>query len=170
MSDVVASPRRITRDLLEGRITVDFPRWTYDHEFPDIGIRQRSVTSEVLHHAADHLTPVVLELGGKSPCIVDETANLPLAAKRIVFGKFINCGQTCVAPDYVYCAESVRDAEGLGITVSYWQDEAAIAAWKQQAEHRLAQERGKRDWYAGYRIRIAKVERAYGFDTDGGAI
>ena len=67
-------------------------------------------------------------------------------------------------------AESVRDAEGLGITVSYWQDEAAIAAWKQQAEHRLAQERGKRDWYAGYRIRIAKVERAYGFDTDGGAI
>ena len=67
-------------------------------------------------------------------------------------------------------AESVRDTEGLGITVSYWQDEAAIAAWKQQAEHRLAQERGKRDWYAGYRILTAKVERAYGFDTDGGAI
>ena len=63
-------------------------------------------------------------------------------------------------------AESVRDAEGLGITVSYWQDEAAIAAWKQQAEHRLAQERGKQDWYAGYRIRIAKVERAYSFDAD----
>ena len=63
-------------------------------------------------------------------------------------------------------AESVRDAEGLGITVSYWEDEAAIAAWKQQAEHRLAQERGKRDWYAGYRIRIAKVERAYGFDVN----
>ena len=63
-------------------------------------------------------------------------------------------------------AESVRDVEGLGITVSYWQDEVAIAAWKQQVEHRLAQERGKRDWYAGYRIRIAKVERAYGFDVD----
>ncbi len=63
-------------------------------------------------------------------------------------------------------AESVRDAEGLGITVSYWQDEAAIAAWKQQAEHRLAQERGKRDWYAGYRVRIAKVERTYGFNAD----
>lgn len=70
----------------------------------------KAVGREVLHHAADHLTPVVLELGGKSPCIVDETANLPLAAKRIVFGKFVNCGQTCVAPDYVYCAESVRDA------------------------------------------------------------
>lgn len=63
-------------------------------------------------------------------------------------------------------AESVRDTEGVGITVSYWQDEAAIAAWKQQAEHRLAQERGKQDWYAGYRIRIAKVERAYSFDAD----
>ena len=63
-------------------------------------------------------------------------------------------------------AESVRDAEGLGITVSYWQDEAAIAAWKQQAEHRLAQERGTRDWYAGYRVRIAKVERTYGFNAD----
>ena len=63
----------------------------------------------VMEKAAAHLTPVALELGGKSPCIVDETADVAVAAKRIVFGKFLNCGQTCVAPDYVYCAESVRE-------------------------------------------------------------
>jgi aldehyde dehydrogenase (NAD+) len=51
--------------------------------------------------AAQHLTPVTLELGGKNPCIVDETANLQIAAKRIVWGKFINAGQTCIAPDYI---------------------------------------------------------------------
>jgi aldehyde dehydrogenase (NAD+) len=51
--------------------------------------------------AAKNLTPVTLELGGKNPCIVDETANLQLAAKRIVWGKFINAGQTCIAPDYI---------------------------------------------------------------------
>lgn len=70
----------------------------------------KSVGKEVMRKASEHLIPVTLELGGKSPCIVDETANLPLAAKRIVFGKFVNCGQTCVAPDYIYCAESIRDA------------------------------------------------------------
>ncbi len=59
--------------------------------------------------AAETLTPVTLELGGKSPCIVDETADVPLAAKRIVWGKFLNLGQTCVAPDYILCAESVHD-------------------------------------------------------------
>ena len=69
----------------------------------------QSVGREVLRRAAEHLTPVVLELGGKSPCIVDETADIPLAAKRIVFGKFLNCGQTCVAPDYILCHASVRE-------------------------------------------------------------
>ena len=59
--------------------------------------------------AAEHLTPVTLELGGKSPCIVERSAKIDLAAKRIVFGKFLNCGQTCVAPDYVLCDESIRD-------------------------------------------------------------
>ena len=63
----------------------------------------------VMQKAAEHFTPVTLELGGKSPCIVDETANIALAAKRIVFGKFINSGQTCVAPDYLYCHNSVKD-------------------------------------------------------------
>lgn len=55
----------------------------------------------VMKRAAENLTPVTLELGGKSPCIVDRTANLKLAAKRIAFGKFLNAGQTCVAPDYL---------------------------------------------------------------------
>ncbi len=70
----------------------------------------QAVGREVMKHASEHLTPVTLELGGKSPCIVDKTANIRLAAKRIVFGKFLNCGQTCVAPDYIYCDPSVRDA------------------------------------------------------------
>ncbi len=69
----------------------------------------QAVGKEVMTKAAAHLTPVTLELGGKSPCIVGKTANIPLAAKRIVFGKFLNCGQTCVAPDYIYCHESVHD-------------------------------------------------------------
>ncbi len=62
----------------------------------------------VMEAAAKHLTPVTLELGGKSPCIVHEDAKLELAAKRIVFGKFINAGQTCVAPDYLYVHRSVK--------------------------------------------------------------
>lgn len=69
-----------------------------------------SVGKEVMRHAAEHLTPVALELGGKSPCIVEKTANLKLAARRIVFGKFLNCGQTCVAPDYIYCDKEIKDA------------------------------------------------------------
>lgn len=69
----------------------------------------QAVGKEVMRQAANHLTPITLELGGKSPCIVDRTANLKLAAKRIVFGKFLNCGQTCVAPDYIYCDRSIRE-------------------------------------------------------------
>ena len=69
----------------------------------------QSVGREVLRHAAEHLTPTALELGGKSPCIVDETAKLALAARRIVFGKYLNCGQTCVAPDYILCHRDVKD-------------------------------------------------------------
>ena len=68
-----------------------------------------NVGKEVLRHAAEHLTPAVLELGGKSPCIVDKSANIELAAKRIVFGKYLNCGQTCVAPDYILCHQSVKE-------------------------------------------------------------
>jgi aldehyde dehydrogenase (NAD+) len=69
----------------------------------------KSVGREVMTKAARHLTPVTLELGGKSPCIVDRTADPALAARRIVFGKFLNCGQTCVAPDYILCDRAVKD-------------------------------------------------------------
>ncbi|MEW8985902.1 MAG: aldehyde dehydrogenase, partial [Bacillus sp. (in: firmicutes)] len=63
----------------------------------------------IMEAAAKNLTPVTLELGGKSPCIVHHDANVKLAAKRIAWGKFINAGQTCVAPDYLYVHESIRD-------------------------------------------------------------
>ncbi len=63
----------------------------------------------VLQAAAQYLTPVTLELGGKSPCIVDDDADLRIAAQRIVWGKLVNCGQTCVAPDYLFVHRSVQD-------------------------------------------------------------
>lgn len=63
----------------------------------------------IMEKAAKHLTPVSLELGGKSPCIIDKTANLKLAAKRVVFGKFLNAGQTCVAPDYIFVHKDSKE-------------------------------------------------------------
>lgn len=68
-----------------------------------------SVGKLVMEKASKNLTPVCLELGGKSPCIVDRTANLKLAARRIVFGKYLNLGQTCVAPDYLFVQEEVKE-------------------------------------------------------------
>ncbi len=70
----------------------------------------KDVGQKVYRAASEHLTPVTLELGGKSPVIVDSTAKVDLAAKRLVFGKFLNVGQTCVAPDYVIAHKSVADA------------------------------------------------------------
>lgn len=58
--------------------------------------------------------------------------------------------------------ESARGADGFGITVSYWDSEASIAAWRAQAEHAVARERGRREFYRGFQLRVAKVERAYG--------
>ncbi|MDE7464699.1 MAG: aldehyde dehydrogenase, partial [Clostridiales bacterium] len=69
----------------------------------------KKVGQLVYEKAAANMTPVTLELGGKSPLIVDKTANLKLAARRIVWGKLINVGQTCVAPDYLWCDSSVKD-------------------------------------------------------------
>lgn len=69
----------------------------------------KAVGKEVMAKAARHITPLTLELGGKSPCIIDSGANIKLAAKRIAFGKYLNCGQTCVAPDYILCEKSVKD-------------------------------------------------------------
>ncbi len=63
----------------------------------------------VMHAAAAHLTPVTLELGGKNPCIVDADANIAVAARRIAWGKFVNAGQTCIAPDFVLAHRAVKD-------------------------------------------------------------
>ncbi len=68
-----------------------------------------SVGRIVMTAAAQHLTPVTLELGGKSPCIVDRTADLAVTARRIAWGKFMNAGQTCIAPDYVLVEESIEE-------------------------------------------------------------
>ncbi len=78
----------------------------FDYIFFTGGVK---VGKLVMEKASRHLTPVTLELGGKSPCIVDETANLKNAAKRLAFGKFLNAGQTCVAPDYLLVQESVKE-------------------------------------------------------------
>lgn len=69
----------------------------------------KKVGKLVYEKASEKMIPVTLELGGKSPCIVDSTAKIKLAAKRIVFGKLLNVGQTCVAPDYIFCEESIKD-------------------------------------------------------------
>ena len=63
----------------------------------------------VMQAAAKHLTPVILELGGKSPCIVDRDADVPVAAMRIAWGKTLNCGQTCIAPDYLLLHKDIKD-------------------------------------------------------------
>ncbi len=78
----------------------------YDYIFFTGGV---TVGKIVARAAAEHLTPTTLELGGKSPCIVDETASIPVAARRIMWGKSINAGQTCVAPDYLLVHEKVAD-------------------------------------------------------------
>ena len=79
------------------------------HRFDAIFFTGSSKVGKIVMKAAsEHLTPITLELGGKSPAIVDADANVNLAAKRIVWGKFTNAGQTCVAPDYVYVHEKVK--------------------------------------------------------------
>lgn len=94
---VVTGGRAANQDLL---------RQHFDYIFFTGG---KAVGRQVMEAAAKHLTPVTLELGGKSPCIVDETADIAMAARRIVWGKFLNCGQTCVAPDYVAVHASVKE-------------------------------------------------------------
>lgn len=78
-----------------------------------------SLGKMVMEAASKHLTPVVLELGGKSPCIIDKTANLSIAAKRVAWGKVLNAGQTCIAPDYLMVHEEVKD-EFLTLVVKEW--------------------------------------------------
>ena len=94
---VVEGGRAENQALLEQR---------FDYIFFTGGV---SVGKEVMAKAAMHLTPVTLELGGKSPCVIERSAKLNLAAKRIVFGKLLNCGQTCVAPDYILVEKAVKE-------------------------------------------------------------
>jgi len=95
--------------VMEGGVpeTTALLREKWDHIFYTGNGRVGRIVMEA---AAKHLTPVTLELGGKSPCIVDESADLDTTAKRIVHGKFVNAGQTCVAPDYVLVHDRVHDA------------------------------------------------------------
>ena len=86
----------------------------------------------VMEAAAKHLTPVILELGGKSPCIIDRTANLSVAAKRIAWGKALNAGQTCIAPDYLMIHEDVKD-KFLKLLVKEWKH--LLTKNPQEAKH-----------------------------------
>lgn len=94
-------------EVIEGGIEVSqellAQRWDYIFFTGSV-----AVGKIVAKAAAENLTPVTLELGGKNPCIIDETANLKLAAKRIVWGKFLNAGQTCIAPDYILIQKDMK--------------------------------------------------------------
>ena len=94
--------------VVEGgaKVSQDLLRQKWDYIFFTGSVRIGKI---VYKAAAEHLTPVTLELGGKSPCIVDETANLKIAARRIVWGKFLNAGQTCIAPDYLIVKNEIKD-------------------------------------------------------------
>lgn len=94
---VVEGGREQNKELLDQK---------FDYIFFTGGI---AVGTEVAKRASNNLIPYTLELGGKSPCIVEKSANLKIAATRIAFGKFLNCGQTCVAPDYILIDEKVKD-------------------------------------------------------------
>ena len=91
-----------------------------------------SLGKMVMEAAAKHLTPVILELGGKSPCIIDKSADLKVAAKRVAWGKSLNAGQTCIAPDYLMIHEDVKD-KFLKLLVKEWQE--LLTNDPQQAKH-----------------------------------
>jgi aldehyde dehydrogenase (NAD+) len=94
--------------VIEGDYTVTSK--LLDSKFDHIFFTGSSRVGQIVYEkASKHLTPVTLELGGKSPTIVDETANLKIAAERILFGKFLNAGQTCIAPDYIYVHDTIHD-------------------------------------------------------------
>ncbi|MEY3431354.1 MAG: hypothetical protein RIS53_252 [Bacillota bacterium] len=91
----------------DAKVTTELLKLRFDHIFFTGSTRVGQIVYEA---AAKFLTPVTLELGGKSPTIIDETANLKVAAERIAFAKFTNAGQTCIAPDYLYVHASIKDA------------------------------------------------------------
>lgn len=95
--DVVEGGREVNQQLLDEKF--DYIFFTGS---PTVG-------HLVMEKAAKHLTPITLELGGKSPCIIDKSANIDLAAKRFLWGKLLNSGQTCVAPDYILVHEDIKE-------------------------------------------------------------
>ena len=115
-------------EVIEGGIEVSqellAQRWDYIFFTGSV-----AVGKVVAKAAAENLTPVTLELGGKNPCIIDETANLKLAAKRIVWGKFMNAGQTCIAPDYILIQKDMKSH-----FVTYLKDEIIKAYGQNPAE------------------------------------
>jgi aldehyde dehydrogenase (NAD+) len=115
-------------EVIEGGIEVSqqllAQRWDYIFFTGSV-----AVGKVVAKAAAENLTPVTLELGGKNPCIIDETANLKLAAKRIVWGKFMNAGQTCIAPDYILIQKDMKSH-----FVTYLKDEITNAYGKNPVE------------------------------------
>jgi len=125
--------------LIEGAVpeTTALLDERFDHIFYTGG---PAVGRVVMSAAARHLTPVTLELGGKSPCIVHESANLDVAARRIAWGKFLNAGQTCIAPDYVLVSRSREDelVEKIAAVVGefYGPDPAATPDYGRIASHR----------------------------------
>jgi len=115
-------------EVIEGGVEVSqqllAQRWDYIFFTGSV-----AVGKVVAKAAAENLTPVTLELGGKNPCIIDETANLKLAAKRIVWGKFMNAGQTCIAPDYILIQKDMKSH-----FVTYLKDEITNAYGKNPVE------------------------------------
>jgi acyl-CoA reductase-like NAD-dependent aldehyde dehydrogenase len=93
--------------VVEGGVSTsqELLKQKFDHIFFTGGT---AIGKIIMEAAAKHLTPVTLELGGKSPCIVDEDVNIEVAAKRITWGKFINAGQTCIAPDYLLVHKNIK--------------------------------------------------------------
>ena len=137
---VVQGNREVNTALLEERYDIVFFTGS-----PDLGRR-------VMRAASEHLTPVVLELGGKSPCIVDRDANIAMAARRIAWGKSLNAGQTCIAPDYLLVHAEVK--------------ERLIEALRKEFEHLL----GKNPQEAKHFVRIVSdkaFDRLTGYLKDG---
>ena len=119
-----------------------------NHKFDKIFFTGSTSVGKIVHQAAaKNLTPVVLELGGKSPCIVTPSTNIPLAAKRIAFGKFVNAGQTCIAPDFIFIHSKVEKqfiAEIKKVLETFYGDEPEASPYfariiNEQHYHRIKQ-------------------------------
>ncbi|CAN0336751.1 aldehyde dehydrogenase family 3 member A2-like isoform X1 [Lampetra fluviatilis] len=120
-------PRYLDKDMYQVVLggpaeTTELLKQRFDHIFYTGG---PAVARIVMAAAVPHLTPVLLELGGKSPCFVHRDSNLQLAARRITWGRFINSGQTCIAPDYVLCEPSVQEplVEAIRVTLKEYYGE-----------------------------------------------